>query len=55
MDRTVLVKHNAEALDDHLVDVFTKLNLHFLMLGHGSQLKQTFVPSFIYDRRIQIY
>ncbi|KAL5333090.1 hypothetical protein BJX70DRAFT_392452 [Aspergillus crustosus] len=51
---TILVKHHAEALDDHLVDVFTRLNLHFLMLGHGSQLKQTFVPSFINDRRMWI-
>ncbi|KAL4879185.1 hypothetical protein BJY04DRAFT_208764 [Aspergillus karnatakaensis] len=54
MDSAVLVKHNAEVLDDHLVDVFTRLNLHFLMLGHGSQLKQTFIPSFLYGRRIQI-
>ncbi|KAL4871329.1 hypothetical protein BDV12DRAFT_206503 [Aspergillus spectabilis] len=51
---TVLVKHHAEALDDYLVDVFTRLNLHFLMLGHGSQLKQTFVPSFINNRRMWI-
>ncbi|KAL2813933.1 hypothetical protein BDW59DRAFT_27572 [Aspergillus cavernicola] len=51
---TILVKHDLESFDDHLVDVFTRLNLQFLMLGHGSQLKQTFAPSFQYDRRIHI-
>ncbi|RDW64558.1 uncharacterized protein DSM5745_09969 [Aspergillus mulundensis] len=46
----VLVKHTPELFDDHLVDVFARLNLQFLMLGHGSQQKEAFVPSFQYSR-----
>ncbi|KAL4971842.1 hypothetical protein BDW66DRAFT_155288 [Aspergillus desertorum] len=49
---TVLVRHNPEGFDDHLVDVFAKLNLQFLMLGHASQQKEAFVPSFQYGGRI---
>ncbi|KAL4750661.1 hypothetical protein BDW72DRAFT_213283 [Aspergillus terricola var. indicus] len=47
---TVLVKHDPERLDDHLIDVFARLNLQFLMLGHGPQQKEAFVPSFRYGR-----
>ncbi|KAL4900401.1 hypothetical protein BDW74DRAFT_182730 [Aspergillus multicolor] len=50
MDDKVLVKHTPEVFDDHLVDVFARLNLQFLMLGHGSQQKDAFVPSFQYGR-----
>ncbi|KAL6230660.1 hypothetical protein BDW75DRAFT_244619 [Aspergillus navahoensis] len=46
----VLVRHDPERFDDHLVDVFARLNLQFLMLGHGSQQKEAFVPSFQYGR-----
>ncbi|KAL4914783.1 hypothetical protein BDW62DRAFT_189788 [Aspergillus aurantiobrunneus] len=51
---TVLVKHESEVVDDHLVDVFARLNLQVLMLGHGSQQKETFVPSFRYGRQIRL-
>ncbi|KAL4923310.1 Zn(II)2Cys6 transcription factor [Aspergillus undulatus] len=53
-DCLVLVKHNPEAFDDHLVDVFAKLNLQFLMLGHASQQKEAFVPSFHYKDHLQL-
>ncbi|KAL4994459.1 hypothetical protein BDV10DRAFT_176779 [Aspergillus recurvatus] len=46
----VLVKHDPERFDDHLVDVFARLNLQFLTLGHGAQQKESFVPSFWYGR-----
>ncbi|KAL5046498.1 hypothetical protein BDW71DRAFT_64066 [Aspergillus fruticulosus] len=46
----VLVKHDPERFDDHLVDVFARLNMQFLMLGHSSQQKEAFVPSFQYGR-----
>ncbi|KAL4733190.1 hypothetical protein BDV11DRAFT_214128 [Aspergillus similis] len=45
---TVLVKHDPKRFDDHLIDVFARLNLQFLMLGHGPQQKEAFVPSFRY-------
>lgn len=47
---TVLVKHHPELFDDHIIEVFARLNLQFLMLGHGPQQKETFVPSFRYGR-----
>jgi hypothetical protein len=50
----VLVKEDPLAYDDHLVAVFTQLNLQFLTLGNSSQRKQTFVSSFSYSRRIHI-
>ncbi|KAL3486216.1 hypothetical protein BJX62DRAFT_246950 [Aspergillus germanicus] len=50
----VLVKDDPQVYDDHLVTVFTQLNLQFLTLGNSSQRKQTFVSSFSYSRRIHI-
>jgi hypothetical protein len=50
----VLVKEDPLAYDDHLVTVFTQLNLQFLTLGNSSQRKATFVSSFSYSRRIHI-
>jgi hypothetical protein len=50
----VLVKEDPLAYDDHLVAVFTQLNLQFLTLGNSSQRKQTFVSSFSYSRCIHI-
>ncbi|KAL4812127.1 hypothetical protein BDW67DRAFT_193972 [Aspergillus spinulosporus] len=47
---TVLVKHDPKQFDDHLIDVFARLNLQFLMLGHGPQQKEAFVPYFQYGR-----
>ncbi|KAL3431584.1 hypothetical protein BDV09DRAFT_206537 [Aspergillus tetrazonus] len=47
---TVLVKHDPELFDDHIIEVFARLNIQFLMLGHGPQQKETFVPSFRYGR-----
>ncbi|KAL4972765.1 hypothetical protein BDW66DRAFT_115419 [Aspergillus desertorum] len=46
----VLVRHDLERFDDHLVDAFARLNLQFLMLGHGAQQKEAFMPSFRYGR-----
>ncbi|KAJ0417554.1 hypothetical protein BJY00DRAFT_200825 [Aspergillus carlsbadensis] len=50
----VLVKDDPLAYDDHLVTVFTQLNLQFLTLGNSSQRKETFISSFSYCRRIHI-
>ncbi|KAL2816752.1 hypothetical protein BJX63DRAFT_135343 [Aspergillus granulosus] len=50
----VLVKNDPLVYDDHLVTVFTQLNLQFLMLGNSSQQKETFVSPFHYSRRIHI-
>ncbi|KAL4939917.1 hypothetical protein BDV06DRAFT_230774 [Aspergillus oleicola] len=51
---SVLIKHDPETFDDHLVDVFAKLNLQFLMLGHALHQKDTFMPSFHYSSRVQL-
>ncbi|KAL4786858.1 hypothetical protein BJX76DRAFT_364704 [Aspergillus varians] len=50
----VLVKHDPEFFDDHLVDVFARLNLQFLLLGHVSQKRETFVSSFQYGHQIHL-
>ncbi|KAL2864856.1 Zn(II)2Cys6 transcription factor domain-containing protein [Aspergillus lucknowensis] len=51
---TVLVAQDPECLDDHLVDVFTRINLQFIMLGYSAQQKGTFVSPFQYGRRFHI-
>jgi len=50
----ILVKEDPGAFDDHLVEVFARLNMQFLMLGHVPQSKETFSPAFQYGRHVHI-
>ncbi|KAE8332775.1 hypothetical protein BDV39DRAFT_215835 [Aspergillus sergii] len=50
----VLVEDDPQIYDDHLVTVFSQLNLQFLMLGNSSQLRETFITPFYYSRRVHI-
>ncbi len=48
----VILSEGPEAFDDHLVEVFARLNMQFLMLGQGPQSKETFCPAFQYGRHV---
>ncbi|BCS21725.1 uncharacterized protein APUU_22157A [Aspergillus puulaauensis] len=50
----ILVTDNPEAFDDHLVEVFARLNMQFLMLGQVPESKETFSPAFQYGGHVHI-
>ncbi|OJJ08164.1 hypothetical protein ASPVEDRAFT_66267 [Aspergillus versicolor CBS 583.65] len=50
----IMVKDDPDAFDDHLVEIFARLNMQFLMLGHGPQVKETFSPAFQYGIHLHI-
>lgn len=50
----IMVKDDPDAFDDHLVEIFARLNMQFLMLGHGPQVKETFSPAFEYGIRLHM-
>lgn len=51
---SIFMKPDPQSLDDHLVQVFMRLNVQFLMLGYGSQQKDSFVQDFHWGRRINV-